>query len=148
MLPPVTFVLARRYGRSFKCGTWLFLSKFCLYVRKIQPHLTLISIFLLRSFFLVLSGGPHTDSPLYCTLTCFFFSFTVLSGGPLSDQFRLLQYHFHWGSCDAQGSEHLVDGKSYPIEVSMVSSLCPYKSVVPPMAIFLEFLHKEIASFC
>ena len=28
------------------------------------------------------------------------------------------QFHAHWGSCDEKGSEHTVDGKMYPAEVT------------------------------
>ena len=31
--------------------------------------------------------------------------------------FKLVQLHFHWGKNDKMGSEHLVNGKSYPAEV-------------------------------
>lgn len=41
----------------------------------------------------------------------------VLKGGPLSDSYRLSQFHFHWGSTDEYGSEHLVDGAKYSAEV-------------------------------
>ena len=34
------------------------------------------------------------------------------SGGPVGkDVYQFLQFHFHWGSKDKQGSEHTVDGK-------------------------------------
>lgn len=45
---------------------------------------------------------------------------SVLSGGPLSDGYRLTQFHFHWGSTDAYGSEHLVDGAKYSAELHIV----------------------------
>nr|KAF6426120.1 carbonic anhydrase 2 [Molossus molossus] len=41
----------------------------------------------------------------------------VLKEGPLADTYRLIQFHFHWGSCDGQGSEHTVDKKKYSAEV-------------------------------
>ncbi|CAH2324149.1 carbonic anhydrase 7 [Pelobates cultripes] len=44
---------------------------------------------------------------------------TVISGGPLNDSYRLKQFHFHWGT-HGQGSEHTVDGKSYPCELHLV----------------------------
>jgi len=44
-----------------------------------------------------------------------------LSGGPLADhRYRFEQFHFHWGASSAEGSEHLVDGKSYPAELHLV----------------------------
>ncbi|XP_075432509.1 carbonic anhydrase 7 isoform X2 [Ascaphus truei] len=45
---------------------------------------------------------------------------TVISGGPLEDSYRLKQFHFHWGTKHNQGSEHTVDGKSYPCELHLV----------------------------
>ena len=41
-----------------------------------------------------------------------------MKGGPLEDQFRLCQFHFHWGESNAWGSEHTVDRKLFPAEVS------------------------------
>ncbi|XP_069815739.1 carbonic anhydrase 2-like [Dendropsophus ebraccatus] len=40
----------------------------------------------------------------------------VLKGGALEGTYRLKQFHFHWGSCDGQGSEHTVDGHKYEAE--------------------------------
>ncbi|XP_043563439.1 carbonic anhydrase 7 [Chiloscyllium plagiosum] len=42
---------------------------------------------------------------------------TVVSDGPLENPYKLKQFHFHWGRRGSQGSEHTVDGKSYPGEV-------------------------------
>jgi len=44
----------------------------------------------------------------------------VLSGGPLDGDYQILQLHFHWGSDDTKGSEHTIDGKSYPLEMHIV----------------------------
>ncbi|XP_007535409.1 carbonic anhydrase 2 [Erinaceus europaeus] len=44
----------------------------------------------------------------------------VLKGGPLADTYRLIQFHFHWGSSDDQGSEHTVDKKKYAAELHLV----------------------------
>jgi len=44
----------------------------------------------------------------------------ILSGGQLSANYQILQLHFHWGANDAQGSEHTVDGKKYPLELHVV----------------------------
>eukprot|EP00061_Rhincodon_typus_P005473 g25023.t1 len=38
--------------------------------------------------------------------------------GPLEAPYKLKQFHFHWGRRGSQGSEHTIDGKSYPGEVS------------------------------
>uniref|UniRef100_H0VB71 Carbonic anhydrase 2 n=1 Tax=Cavia porcellus TaxID=10141 RepID=H0VB71_CAVPO len=40
----------------------------------------------------------------------------VLKDGPLDGVYRLVQFHFHWGSSDKQGSEHTVDKVKYAAE--------------------------------
>lgn len=47
-------------------------------------------------------------------------TFTALTGGPLKGTHKLASFHFHWGKSDAEGSEHKIDGKQYPAEVSIV----------------------------
>lgn len=43
----------------------------------------------------------------------------AISGGPLeTTPYKLHSFHFHWGSDDSHGSEHTIDNKSYPAEVS------------------------------
>ena len=44
----------------------------------------------------------------------------VLSGGPLDGDYNILQFHFHWGSTNYQGSEHTVNGQEYPLELHIV----------------------------
>ncbi|KAG8520403.1 Carbonic anhydrase 2 [Galemys pyrenaicus] len=44
----------------------------------------------------------------------------VLKGGPLTGTYRLIQFHFHWGSHDGVGSEHTVDKKKYAAELHLV----------------------------
>ncbi|TGZ63045.1 hypothetical protein CRM22_007116 [Opisthorchis felineus] len=44
----------------------------------------------------------------------------VLKGGPLKSEYKLVQFHFHWGSGNTWGSEHLVNGVSSPSEVHCV----------------------------
>ena len=48
----------------------------------------------------------------------------LLSGGPLNVQYEFVEMHFHWGDVNASedeaGSEHKVNGKSYPLELHMV----------------------------
>jgi len=48
----------------------------------------------------------------------------MLSGGPLNVQYEFLEMHFHWGDYDCiedrKGSEHKINGKSYPLELHMV----------------------------
>ncbi|XP_037678516.1 carbonic anhydrase 5B, mitochondrial isoform X3 [Choloepus didactylus] len=42
---------------------------------------------------------------------------SVIEGGPLEHNYRLKQFHFHWGAIDAWGSEHTVDSKCYSAEL-------------------------------
>ncbi|KAF5401320.1 Eukaryotic-type carbonic anhydrase [Paragonimus heterotremus] len=44
----------------------------------------------------------------------------VLKSGPLTSEYRLVQFHFHWGSGNTWGSEHLVNGVSSPAELHCV----------------------------
>ena len=47
-----------------------------------------------------------------------------ITGGPLGDAvYRLLQFHFHWGSNRFSGSEHAVQNRRYPSELHFVHVL-------------------------
>ena len=35
----------------------------------------------------------------------------TMSGGPLDQEYDIAQLHFHWGSHNIRGSEHLLNGK-------------------------------------
>lgn len=53
---------------------------------------------------------------------------TEVSGGPLNeDNYKFAQFHMHWGVDDTKGSEHLVDGQSYPAEVTHLT--CSLNSI-------------------
>ncbi|KPL96889.1 glycosyl transferase [Sarcoptes scabiei] len=44
-----------------------------------------------------------------------------ITGGHLrNDHYRLLQIHAHWGKNCSNGSEHTINGKSYPSEIHLV----------------------------
>lgn len=43
-----------------------------------------------------------------------------LTGGPLQDEYKVLQLHAHWGQDEGEGSEHTLDGKSFDGEVHIV----------------------------
>ncbi|XP_015223702.1 carbonic anhydrase 5A, mitochondrial isoform X2 [Lepisosteus oculatus] len=45
---------------------------------------------------------------------------STISGGPLKDQYRLCQFHFHWGENNAWGSEHTIDRKLFSAELHLV----------------------------
>ncbi|KAK2148580.1 hypothetical protein LSH36_491g04007 [Paralvinella palmiformis] len=40
--------------------------------------------------------------------------------GPLHHSYKLVQFHFHWGTNDNCGSEHTVDGEEFPLELHLV----------------------------
>lgn len=44
-----------------------------------------------------------------------------ISGGGLSGVYKMVQFHFHWGKTDTNGSEHLVDNKASPLEMHTVT---------------------------
>ncbi|XP_069710421.1 carbonic anhydrase 3-like isoform X1 [Phaenicophaeus curvirostris] len=48
------------------------------------------------------------------------FDRSVLRGGPLQGVYRLRQLHFHWGSSDDHGSEHVVNGVRYAGELHLL----------------------------
>lgn len=43
-----------------------------------------------------------------------------LAGGLLQENYYLKQFHFHFGCNDTVGSEHTIDGNTYPIEVKQI----------------------------
>lgn len=45
-----------------------------------------------------------------------------VSNGGLKNLYRTAQFHFHWGHKSHHGSEHTVDGKAAPIEVSLATN--------------------------
>eukprot|EP00088_Acartia_fossae_P007257 TRINITY_DN13390_c0_g1_i1.p1 TRINITY_DN13390_c0_g1~~TRINITY_DN13390_c0_g1_i1.p1 ORF type:complete len:268 (+),score=84.47 TRINITY_DN13390_c0_g1_i1:26-805(+) len=43
-----------------------------------------------------------------------------LTGGPLANEYRLVQMHAHWGKEEGRGSEHTLDGKMFDGELHLV----------------------------
>jgi len=43
-----------------------------------------------------------------------------LSGGPLGDEYKVLQMHAHWGDKPGKGSEHTFEGKMFDAELHIV----------------------------
>uniref|UniRef100_A0A8C6LYZ2 Carbonic anhydrase Va n=1 Tax=Nothobranchius furzeri TaxID=105023 RepID=A0A8C6LYZ2_NOTFU len=72
---------------------------------------------------LVTSYDPHTCQQIWNNGYSFLVEYddtkdkNTLTGGPLQDQFRLCQFHFHWGETNEWGSEHTVDRRLFPAEV-------------------------------
>ncbi|XP_078689979.1 carbonic anhydrase 2-like isoform X1 [Branchiostoma floridae x Branchiostoma belcheri] len=54
---------------------------------------------------------------------------TEISGGPLDSSYKLVQFHAHWGHGGNEGSEHTVDGVTYPAELHLVHWNTKYKDV-------------------
>ena len=45
----------------------------------------------------------------------------TLSGGPLGEvEYEFYSMVFHWGPCDAEGSEHTLDGARFAMELQMI----------------------------
>lgn len=53
----------------------------------------------------------------------------TVAGGSLPGKFTFLQLHFHWGRNDSVGSEHTINGNSYPSEVHFVHYKTKYGNV-------------------
>ncbi|KAH9515190.1 Carbonic anhydrase IX, partial [Bulinus truncatus] len=43
-----------------------------------------------------------------------------ISGAGLNGTYRAAQFHFHWGADNKRGSEHLIEGRAFPLEVHIV----------------------------
>ncbi|XP_068234635.1 uncharacterized protein [Palaemon carinicauda] len=56
-------------------------------------------------------------------------SSATINGGNLTGEYTFAQFHFHWGKDDTNGSEHLVDGKSYPLELHLVHFKTSYGNI-------------------
>ena len=54
----------------------------------------------------------------------------TVTAGSLSDTYRLLQFHFHWGSDSTTGSEHTINSKQYPLEVWYVRAVMLFAPAV------------------
>ncbi|KAH3803402.1 carbonic anhydrase-like [Dreissena polymorpha] len=62
-------------------------------------------------------------------LQCQITQLGYLTGGPLGNQqFRLEQFHLHWGSHDTRGSEHTIDGEQFAAELHLVHWNTKYDS--------------------
>lgn len=64
----------------------------------------------------------------------------TLSGGGLPGLFIFAQYHFHWGSDDAKGSEHTIDRVRFPLELHLVFYNSRYES---PLGLKEATKHKD-----
>ncbi|XP_037943591.1 carbonic anhydrase 2-like [Teleopsis dalmanni] len=56
--------------------------------------------------------------------------FPYIYDGPLPNGYYIPQsFHFHWGSKDAHGSEHVIDGRRYSLEMHIVHKNSKYATV-------------------
>lgn len=44
-----------------------------------------------------------------------------VTNGGLPNVYKTVQFHFHWGNAKHHGSEHLIDGHAYPLELHIVN---------------------------
>ncbi|KRT79277.1 hypothetical protein AMK59_8261 [Oryctes borbonicus] len=44
----------------------------------------------------------------------------TITGGPLLGKYKFMQFHFHWGAHDEEGSENQVNSHSFPMELHVV----------------------------
>lgn len=51
-----------------------------------------------------------------------------LTGGLLGDFYEAMAVHFHWGSSQRKGSEHLLNGRRYDLEMHIVHRNTNYQS--------------------
>ncbi|XP_037093007.1 carbonic anhydrase 1-like [Pollicipes pollicipes] len=53
----------------------------------------------------------------------------VVRGGALPGEYQVVGFHFHWGENDTVGSEHILDGRSYPLEMHIVCKNAKYSDM-------------------
>ncbi|XP_060754005.1 carbonic anhydrase 4b [Neoarius graeffei] len=53
----------------------------------------------------------------------------VITGAGLSETYKAVEVHFHWGKNGGPGSEHTIDGEQYPMEMHIVHIKEIYSSV-------------------
>lgn len=74
----------------------------------------------------------------------------TITGGPLQNKFyEFSQFHFHWGSDNSKGSEHLIKGKGGLMEIHLVFFNKKYSnftnaSTKPDGLSVIGFLYKVI----
>ncbi|XP_033466762.1 uncharacterized protein LOC117246865 [Epinephelus lanceolatus] len=80
----------------------------------------------LHNFTFVNFSSPHTLKSITNTgktVKCILEENQVeVSGGGLNGTYSTVQFHFHWGDTEHHpGSEHMIDGHRYPMEMHIVS---------------------------
>ncbi|XP_052216880.1 carbonic anhydrase 2-like isoform X2 [Dreissena polymorpha] len=89
---------------------------------KYDSDLTFLSIAYTPEDYVELKNNGHS---IECQIT----KTGYLTGGPLGNQeFKLAQFHLHWGADDTRGSEHTIDGKQFAAELHLVHWNTKYDS--------------------
>ncbi|KAB5550168.1 hypothetical protein PHYPO_G00050730 [Pangasianodon hypophthalmus] len=75
----------------------------------------------------------------------------VIDGAGLSENYKAVEVHFHWGKNGGPGSEHTIDGEQYPMEMHIVHIKQMYSSVQEAIndssgVAVLGFLYEESES--
>ncbi|VBB34076.1 unnamed protein product, partial [Acanthocheilonema viteae] len=73
-----------------------------------------------------------------------------IRGGGLDQTYRLVQYHFHWGLHDNEGSEHTLANLHYPAELHLVHEGLTNPNKLAVIAVFfvLGFDDKALFQEC
>lgn len=58
----------------------------------------------------------------------------VISDGGLQGTYKLVQFHFHWGSTSSKGAEHLLNGIQYAMEMHLVHMSTRYSTMEQALA--------------
>jgi len=66
----------------------------------------------------------------------------LMSGGGLPHNYKFSQVHFHWGSSNDKGSEHLIADTAYPMEMHLVHFKATHSSIKEALA---EGAHDSLA---
>ncbi|KAL7076525.1 hypothetical protein ACQ4LE_004827 [Meloidogyne hapla] len=59
-------------------------------------------------------------------------------GGNLDQNYRFVQYHFHWAQNDNEGSEHCIGGLRYPAELHLVHKGVEDENKLAVLGIFIK----------
>lgn len=52
-----------------------------------------------------------------------------ISGSALKSKYEAVSVHFHWGSRDSKGSEHMIDNRRFDAEMHIVHKNVKYNSI-------------------
>lgn len=98
-----------------------------------------------------LTNNGHTISVSVGSVTA-----TVKGAGLPAGEYKLAQFHLHWGSNDCRGSEHTLNGESYPGELHLVhyntkypnvSASLPHSDGLAVIGVFLDIGKDNNAAF-